>query len=123
MAASMKKQTRALLLSLLILPGAGHFLLQRAGRGAMLAAAALLAVSIIVRDATQQAFAVVDKIQSGEIPLDPAAIERAIGQTDTTSSTIAWYAVIFIWLVAAIDVYRIGRRLEAIDPPPNPVAE
>lgn len=89
----------------------------------MLAAAALLAVSIIVRDATQQAFAVVDKIQSGEIPLDPAAIERAIGQTDTTSSTIAWYAVIFIWLVAAIDVYRIGRRLEAIDPPPNPVAE
>ncbi len=119
----MKKSTRALLLSLFLFPGAGHFSLQRPARGAALVAAALLAVGVIVRDATQQALAVVDKIQSGEIPLDPAAIERAIEQADTTSSTLAWCAVIFIWLVAAIDVYRIGRRLEATNPPPNPVAE
>jgi hypothetical protein len=123
MAACMKKSTRAVLLSLFIFPGTGHFLLRRPGRGCVLVAAALLATGIIVRDATQQAFVIVDKIQRGEIPLDPAAIERAISHTNTTSSTIAWCGIAFIWLVAALDAYRIGRQLDAIDSPPNPVAE
>lgn len=119
----MKKSTRAVLLSVFIFPGIGHFLLRRPGRGGLLVAAALVAVGIIVRDATQQALAIVDKIQNGEIPLDPAAIERAIGQTDTTSSTIAWCGIAFVWLVAAIDTYRIGRQLDASERPSNPVAE
>jgi hypothetical protein len=123
MAASMKKSTRALLLSLLLLPGAGHFVLQRAGRGGLLVATALLAAGVVVRDAMQQAYAIVDKIQSGEIPLDPAALERALGQTDSTAATLAWSGFIVVWVVAAIDVYRIGRQLDARAAAANPVAE
>jgi hypothetical protein len=123
MAAFMKKSTSAVLLSLLIFPGAGHFLLRRPARGCLLVAAALLPVGIIVRDAMQQALAIVDKIQRGEIPLDQAAIERAVAHADAASSTLAWCGVAIVWLIAAIDAYRIGRRLDASAPQPNPVAE
>jgi hypothetical protein len=117
----MKKSIKAALLSALVLPGAGHFYLQRAGRGAVLATIALLAAGYIANQAVQQALVIVDKIQSGEIPLDVAAIERATQTADSPLATLAWCALAISWLIGVIDAFRIGSAIDARSI--NPVAQ
>jgi len=108
----MKRATKAALLSGLIFPGIGHMVLKQYLRGSVLMLAALMALSVIVTAATKRALTVVDRIYSGEIPIETRAITDAIANsTSGADSQIVKFAVFVLaacWLIGIIDSYRRG---------------
>lgn len=85
-------------------------------RGAILMVAALVAASAIVKIAFQQAQAIVDRVVSGEIPLESAAISGLLSDSSSNSdglvSSIAVIIFCACWLIGIIDSYRAGIALE-----------
>lgn len=116
----MKRSTKAALLSGLIFPGIGHLFLRHYVRGTVLALAALLATSIIVSSAYQQALAIVARIESGDIPLDPVAIAAMASNSSAGSNgfveTAALIVLLASWLLGIIDSCRLGALQEKQTP-------
>ena len=110
----MTKSTKAALLSGLVFPGIGHFVLKRYVRGSILMLVALVAMSATIRIIFQQARAVVDRVVSGEIALDAAAISTVIaapsGDSDSFVSSVSMTVFLACWLFGIIDSYRVGIR-------------
>lgn len=108
----MKKSVKAALLSGLIFPGVGHMVLRKYLRGSVLLGTSLVALSTLVTKAYQHALPVVDRIMSGEIPLESGAITQAVSDsTNTADSLLQSIAVIVLvacWLAGIIDSYRLG---------------
>jgi hypothetical protein len=117
----MKTSTKAILLSLLLCPGAGHFVARRPGRGCAFIAIVALALVVVMRQVMQQVHVIADEIQSGAIPLDPLAILDAVHRASFDQAQMGVYVLVACWVVAAIDAYRCARPLDA-EPPANPVA-
>ncbi|MFV2032642.1 MAG: hypothetical protein ACC663_09100, partial [Gammaproteobacteria bacterium] len=103
----MKHSTKAALLSALGYPGAGHLYLKHYISGALLAGAASVSLYLIVVNLVAQAQQIVDKIFSGEVGLDIAAITEAVsrqsGGDQSQLLNIAWTVLIVSWLVATVD--------------------
>ncbi len=114
--AQMKRSSKAALLSGLIFPGIGHIVLKQYLRGSVLMLFALLALSVIVTRIYQQALTIVDRINSGDIPVDTAAIaEMVSNSTSAADSFIENIAVLVLgacWLIGIIDSYRLGVAQE-----------
>ncbi|MDH3612719.1 MAG: hypothetical protein OEU90_02740 [Gammaproteobacteria bacterium] len=112
----MKRSTKAALLSGLVFPGIGHMVLKQYLRGSALMLAALIAMSLIVRAAISRALIVVDRINSGEIPIETRAITEAIANsTGGAESPIVKISLIVLgacWLIGIIDSYRLGKAQE-----------
>jgi len=108
----MNKSTKAALLSALVFPGAGHFFLKRHITGGVLAVAALGSLFLVVSNMIERAQQITDKILSGEVPLDIAAIMELLTRQPTGSEAqllnIAWVVLIISWLLGIVDSYRIG---------------
>lgn len=109
----MKKSNKAVLLSALVFPGAGHFLLKKRISGAILAAASLAALYLIISNMLERAQQIVDKILSGEVNPDEAAIAELLSRQPAGSESqlldIAWAVLIISWLIGIVDSYRCGR--------------
>jgi len=112
----MTKPTKAALLSGLIFPGIGHVFLKHYLRGAILMLPALVALSAIIKVAFQQAQAIVDRVVSGEVPLETVAISKLVAESpndsDSLMSSISVFVFVACWLIGIIDSYRIGAALE-----------
>lgn len=112
----MTKATKAALLSGLIFPGVGHFVLKQYLRGSLLMLPALIAMSAIMKIAYQQAQAIVDRVVSGEIALEAGAISELVANSsndsDSLISNISMLVFLACWLFGIVDSYRIGDRLE-----------
>ncbi len=112
----MTKPTKAALLSGLIFPGIGHVFLKHYLRGSILMLPALVALSAIVKVAFQQAQAIVDRVVSGEVPLETVAISKLVAESpndsDSLMSSISVFVFVACWLIGIIDSYRIGAALE-----------
>ena len=112
----MKKSSKAALLSGLIFPGIGHMVLKKYLRGSVLMLSALAALSIIVTRVFQRALIVVERINSGDIPVEIGAIaEMASNSTSGADSLVESTAVIVLgacWLIGIIDSYRLGVAQE-----------
>lgn len=112
----MKQSSRAALLSGLVFPGLGHITLKRYLRGAILILGALAALSVIVNSAYQRALTIVDRINSGDIPVESGAIsEMVTNSTSGAGDLVENIAVIVLgacWLFGIIDAYRIGVEQE-----------
>jgi TM2 domain-containing membrane protein YozV len=110
---TMHKSTIAVLLSALVLPGAGHLYLKQVWRGVALIVISLACLWIIMDRVMQQASAVVDRLEAEGGALDAGHISDLIAQTSTSSdSTLATIATLVLagcWLVGIIDVWRLGR--------------
>lgn len=111
---AMKRSIKAALLSGLIFPGLGHMVLKHYVTGSVLILSTLAALSVIVTEVTSMAFDVVDRINSGEIPADAAAITDAVSQStqgaQSSLTNIATVVVVACWLIGIIDSYRLGMR-------------
>jgi hypothetical protein len=109
----MKISTKAALLSGLVFPGLGHMVLKQYLRGSI---SALIGLSVIVTKAVNQALAIVDKINSGEIPLEAGAItdqvSNSTGGAEGLILNIATFVVVACWLIGIIDSYRVGINQE-----------
>ena len=112
----MKNSTKAVLLSALVFPGAGHFFLKKIVFGVALVGIALVALSILASHAVNKALHIVDKIQSGEVQLDITVVTELISQqpmgAEAQAINIATVILITVWLVGVIDSYRTGRMQE-----------
>ncbi len=114
--AQMKGSSKAALLSGLIFPGSGHIVLKQYLRGSVLMLFALVALSVIVTRIYQRALTIVDRINSGDIPVDTGAIaEMVSNSTSGADSFIENIAVVVLgacWLIGIIDSYRLGVAQE-----------
>ena len=112
----MKKSSKAALLSGLIFPGIGHLVLKQYLRGSVLMLLALVAFSVIVTRIFQRALTIVDRINSGEIPVETAAIAEMVSNStsgaDSLVETTAMIVLVACWLVGIIDSYRLGALQE-----------
>jgi hypothetical protein len=111
-----KRSSKAALLSGLIFPGIGHIVLKKYLRGSVLMLFALVALSVIATGIYQRALTIVDRINSGDIPVDTGAIaEMVSNSTSGADSFIENIAVIVLgacWLIGVIDSYRLGVAQE-----------
>ena len=112
----MRRSTKAALLSGLIFPGVGHMVLKQYLRGSILMLSALIALSVIVTNAVKQALTIVDRINSGEIPVETGTIAELISNSTSGAEgsilNIAALVVGACWLIGIIDSYRFGRIQE-----------
>jgi len=104
---------KAALLSALVFPGLGHFLLKKYVPGAALAGTALAGLFFLIAKTLERALQITEKLQSGEIQLDAATITELVSKqaagSDAQPMNIA-VAVLFIsWIVGIVDSYRVGR--------------
>ena len=112
----MKNSTKALLLSALVFPGAGHYSLKKHLHSAIIASSALLCLYIILSILIDKAQLIAKQIQSGEITLDVEAISAELHNHafsgDIQQINIALAILIFIWLFSIIDSYRLGLKTD-----------
>jgi len=112
----MKKSSKAALLSGLIFPGIGHIALKKYLRGSALMFFSLVALSVIITRIYQRALIIVDRINSGDIPVDTVAIADMVSNsTSSADSFTENFAVVVLgacWLIGIIDSYRLGVAQE-----------
>lgn len=110
----MSRSTNAVLLSALVLPGAGQLYLKRYGRGFALIGLSLLCLSILVDRSMQLASTVLDQIAAERGAIDPGQITELVAQASNASgsplATIASLGLASCWLVGIVDAYRLGRH-------------
>lgn len=113
----MKRSTKAALLSALVFPGLGHMYLKLYAHGIILSAGAASAIYYIVSDVVGTALAVTEKIQSGDVPLDMAAITDLVSQQSSSveqQTNVAMIALLVCWVIGVADSYRKGRSYEKV---------
>lgn len=112
----MTKSKKAALLSGLVFPGTGHLILKQYLRGFALLLVALAALSVIVVTAVKQALAIVDRINSGEITVDPATIiemaSMPVSGAGNSILNMASLVFIIVWIIGIVDSYRLGASQE-----------
>jgi len=112
----MKRSTKAALLSGLIYPGIGHMVLKHYLRGSVLMFSALIASATLINAAIQRAQSIVDRINSGEIPLDNVTIAELVTSSshgaDSPAMDISLLVLSACWLIGIIDSYRLGAAQE-----------
>ncbi|MGD2056238.1 MAG: hypothetical protein PVJ15_05475 [Gammaproteobacteria bacterium] len=111
----MRRSTKAALLSGLVFPGMGHLYLRQYVRGVLLAGGAGALLYFIVSVAMSTAFDVMEKIQSGDVPLNAESVSELVSeesQDGEESTNIASMALIVLWVIGIADSYREGRARE-----------
>jgi hypothetical protein len=116
----MHKSIKAALLSGLVFPGLGYFVLKRPLRAIVVMALSAGCLVYLVDQAVRQAATVMDKITSGEVAPDVASVQQLLASSsagsDTTLATLASFVLLGCWLYSIVDGYRIGCR-EELTPP------
>jgi len=112
----MKRSSKAALLSGLIFPGIGHIVLKQYLRGSVLMLFALIALSVVVTRIFQRALTIVDRINSGDIPVDTVAIAEMVSNSTSGADSFIENTALFVlgvcWLIGIIDSYRLGVAQE-----------
>ena len=110
----MRRSTTAVLLSALVLPGAGHLYLRHFARGIALMAISLACLWIIGDRVMQQASAVLERLESGDGAIDAGHVSDLLTQASSSSggtvATVASFVLAGCWLVGIVDAYRLAKR-------------
>jgi hypothetical protein len=108
----MKTSTKAVLLSVLVFPGAGHLYLKRGWRGIVFLAPAMVAVIYIFQQAWEEANRIADQILAYPTSLDPVALAAQIeqGSGNTFWANVASAVMLLCWVGAAVDVWMLARQ-------------
>ena len=109
----MTHSLRAVLLSGLIFPGLGQWLLGHRMRAVVFMLTVSICLIVIVHSATQQAYAVLDQLQAAGGALDLTTISDAATQAtrniDNSVVHLTLIALMLVWVVGMVDAYRMGR--------------
>jgi hypothetical protein len=109
----MDKSIKAALLSAFVFPGAGHLYLKKYVSAVVLAGAAFVPLYWLVSKTVEMTLAISDKILSGAVPLDVAAITALVSKqvmaTEGYLYDVCMAVIVIVWLVAIFDAYRLGR--------------
>ena len=107
---SLSKRHLALLLSALVFPGSGHFLLGRKARGCLFLVPALVALVIVLRQIMARMDQIMAQIDSGALPLDVQLIMEkveALSASDGPAMTLAVCVLVACWIGSLIDTFLI----------------
>ena len=109
----MNNSLRGAFWSGLVFPGLGQVVLKHYRRGAVIMLTVLAGLSVIVVQAVQKAFIILEKIKSEGGTIDMDMILDAALQTSTNSDSLIFsFAVLlitFCWLIGIVDAYKIGK--------------
>ena len=107
----MTKPIKAVMLSALVFPGAGHLFLKKYVSGTVFAGITVASLYFIISRTVERALEIVDKIQRGEVQLDIAAITELVSKqpADANLLNFTWTVLIIAWVIAIGDSYRVGR--------------
>jgi len=112
----MSKTRKSVLLSALVLPGAGQYYLKRYRMAGLLIITSLGSVYVIVAEAVKQASIILKEIEAsgGVISLERISelSTQATNNADTTATSVAWVLIIICWLVGILDAYRSGKQAD-----------
>ncbi len=110
----MSKPTKAVLLSGLIFPGAGHLYLKSYPKAFSLITIVVICLGIYITEAIKQSQTVLDKIESSGTVLSEeeitALIYRSVENTDTTVIATVSFSLVTCWVFGVIDSYRLGKK-------------
>jgi hypothetical protein len=110
-----------MLLSALVLPGAGQLYLKHYGRGFAFIGMSLACLWILVDRAMQLASTVLDQLATEGGALDAGHIADLVAQASNAPgsplATVATLGLAGCWLAGIVDAYRLGGR-EAEVPQP-----
>ena len=110
----MNNLLKGALLSGLVFPGLGQVVLKHYKRGAVLMLAITATLLAVLIKAVQQAFTILEKIESEGGAIDMSTISNAATQASTTSDSLIFklllWLIIFCWVIGVVDAYRIGRK-------------
>jgi len=110
----MNNSLKGALLSGVVFPGLGQVILKHYKRGAVLMLAVSASLLVIVIKAVQQAFAILEKIESEGGAIDISTILKAATQASTSFGSltfkIAMLSIILCWIIGVVDAYRIGKK-------------
>ena len=107
---SLSKRNLALLLSALVFPGSGHFVLHRKVRGCLFLVPALVALALVLRQIMARLDQVMAQIDSGALPLDVQLIMEkvdALSVNDGPAMTVAVCVLVACWIGSLIDTLLI----------------
>ncbi len=108
----MSNALKGVLLSALVLPGLGQFVLKRRLRGALLMMAVLGLVAALMVQAMRTALAILENIDIQVAQVDVSVFYDAVRQASTGSGTLLSVLLLLGWLVATVDAYFLGRKLD-----------
>ena len=113
----MNRSVKGALLSALVFPGVGQIWLKLYIRGIALIVVVLAAAAVVVKKAAQQAFAVLEKIESEGGAVDIVAILRSASHPPDSSqaTTLACGLIVLCWIVGIVDAYVMGRKMDMAD--------
>lgn len=98
----------------LIFPGLGQVVLKHYKRGAVIMLAVLAGLTVIVVQAVQKAFIILEKIEPAGGAIDMNTILDAASQASTQSDSLIFsFAVLwvtFCWIIGVVDAYKIGKK-------------
>jgi hypothetical protein len=110
----MNNSLRSALLSGLVFPGLGQVILKHYKRGALLMLAITATLMAVLIKALQQAFTIIEKIESEGLEIDMSTILSTATKASTTSDSLIFklllWLLIFCWVMGVVDAYRIGRK-------------
>jgi hypothetical protein len=110
----MKLGHKAILLSVIVYPGLGHFTLKKKLIGLIFVCAFSVLLLLTLHDIFALAQCVANDVISGKIPLDIATITQAVHQPSEECKALTTFTylpfMIIVWVFSVIDVYRIGRK-------------
>jgi hypothetical protein len=110
----MNNALKGALLSGLVFPGLGQVNLKHYKRGIALMLIVSASLLVIVVKVVQQAFLILEKIESGGQAINMSSILNATTQASTTSDNLLYNFVlsliIFCWIIGIVDAYRIGKK-------------
>ena len=117
----MSRSTTAVVLSALVLPGAGQLYLKQVWRGMAFIGVSLVCLWLIVERTMQQASAVLAQMETQGGALDAAQLAGLMSQSQggsgSTAATAAVWVLFVCWVASIIDAHRLGKR-EVISPTP-----
>ena len=110
----MNNAVKGALLSGLVFPGLGQVMLKHYKRGIALMLAVSVGLLVVIVKVTQQAFTILEKIESEGRGVDMRAISKAATQAFTASDSLIYGFVslwiIFCWIIGVVDAYTAGRK-------------
>jgi hypothetical protein len=116
----MRKSLKATLLSLLVFPGIGHFVVRRWFRGLLFILPTLLACTFLFTYSLDRALDTVDMVLAGEVAPDTSSIEATLSapppEKQARLLSAATYLILACWLGAAIDAALLGHKYDKMTP-------
>ena len=108
----MKASVKAALLSGLVFPGVGHFVLRRPLRGLLLLVPMIVAAAYLARRTTELVDTLQAELNSGALPFDAAAILDRIHASGINDNAVnlATLVCFACWIGSVADALWLGRK-------------